>query len=83
MTASPLVCSGTSQPAVTIAVNLTGKESPSSFNKVRQNYWLITLINVGSWREACCRVADSFSSAASPASLCDASVPGGKVCLAA
>jgi len=47
-----------------MVVNLTRKEAVSRFSKVRWNYWLITLINVGSWRDACCRVAESFSNAA-------------------
>jgi len=67
-----------------MVVNLTRKEAVSRFSKVRWDYWLITLINVGSWRDACCRVAESFSNAA-PRScqcvcvcVCDISAPNGK-----
>lgn len=61
---------GTSHPAVAMVVNLTRKEAVSRFSKVRRNYWLITLINVGSWRDACCRVADLLAMPPPPHPVC-------------
>ena len=65
-----------------MVVNLTRKEAVSRFSKVRRNYWLIALINVGSWRDACCRVAESLAMPLHGlcvcVCVCDISAPSGK-----